>query len=44
VLKLVSDCPGVQSDIGSWASATSMTLLETVDAEAGVHEFYIRKG
>ncbi len=44
VLKLVSDCPGVQSDIGGWASATGMTLLETVEAAAGVHEFYIRKG
>jgi len=44
VLKLVSDCPGVQSDIGGWASATGMTLLETVESAAGVHEFYIRKG
>jgi TusA-related sulfurtransferase len=44
VLKLVSDCPGVQSDIGGWASATGMTLLNTVEAGAGVHEFYIRKG
>jgi TusA-related sulfurtransferase len=44
VLRLISDCPGVQSDIGGWASTTGMTLLETVDAEAGVHEFYIRKG
>jgi hypothetical protein len=34
----------VQSDIGGWASATGMTLLETVEAAAGVHEFYIRKG
>jgi len=44
VLKLISDCPGVQSDIGGWAEATGMTLLESVDAEVGVHEFYIRKG
>ncbi|GAB1231993.1 sulfurtransferase TusA family protein [Ferrigenium sp. UT5] len=44
VLRLVSDCPGVASDIGGWASATGMTLLETVEAGAGVHEFYIRKG
>lgn len=44
VLKLVSDCPGVQSDIEGWASATGMTLLESVEASAGVHEFYIRKG
>ena len=44
ILKLVSDCPGVQSDIGGWASATGMTLLDTVGAGTGVHEFYIRKG
>lgn len=44
VLKLVSDCPGVQTDIGGWASATGMTLLESIDSGAGIHEFYIRKG
>ncbi|MDZ4202357.1 MAG: sulfurtransferase TusA family protein [Gallionella sp.] len=44
VLKLVSDCPGVQSDIGGWASATGMTMLESVETSSGVHEFYIRKG
>ena len=44
VLRLVSDCPGVASDIGGWASATGMTLLEAIEAGAGVHEFYIRKG
>lgn len=44
VLKLVSDCPGVQSDINGWASATGMTLLESFEADAGVYEFYIRKG
>lgn len=44
ILKLVSDCPGVKSDIGGWASATGMTLLESVEAGAGVYEFFIRKG
>jgi TusA-related sulfurtransferase len=44
VLRLISDCPGVQSDIGGWASATNMTLLENVEVSSGVHEFYIRKG
>ncbi|BBE51450.1 Sulfurtransferase TusA [Ferriphaselus amnicola] len=44
VLKLVSDCPGVKTDIGGWASATGMTLLETLESGAGIHEFYIRKG
>ncbi len=44
VLKLVSDCPGVQSDIGGWAAATGMTLLGDIEQAADVHEFYIRKG
>ncbi len=44
VLKLVSDCPGVQSDVGGWASATGMALLETTEIAPGVHEFYIQKG
>ena len=44
ILRLISDCPGVQSDIGGWASVTGMTLLESVDAAPGTHEFFIRKG
>lgn len=44
ILKLVSDCPGVQSDIEGWAEATGMTLLESIEVSSGVHEFYIRKG
>jgi tRNA 2-thiouridine synthesizing protein A len=44
VLKLTSDCPGVPADIGSWATATGMTLLDTVEISTGVHDFYIRKG
>ncbi len=44
ILRLVSDCPGVQSDISGWASATGMTLLESYDSAQGLHEFFIRKG
>ena len=44
ILKLISDCPGVQSDIEGWAAATGMTLLENIEVSAGMHEFYIRKG
>ena len=44
VLKLTSDCPGVPADIGGWAEATGMTLLDTVEISPGVFEFYIRKG
>jgi len=41
---LTSDCPGVLTDIGGWASATGMTLLDSAEVSPGVHEFYIRKG
>jgi TusA-related sulfurtransferase len=44
VLKMISDCPGVATDIEGWAKATGMTLLETLETSAGVHEFFIRKG
>jgi TusA-related sulfurtransferase len=44
VLKLVSDCPGTPADIGGWAAATGMVLLDTAEVSPGVHEFYIRKG
>ena len=44
VLKLTSDCPGVPADIGGWAEATGMTLLDTAEVSPGVFEFYIRKG
>ena len=44
VLKLTSDCPGVPADIGGWADATGMSLLDTAEVSPGVFEFYIRKG
>lgn len=44
VLKLTSDCPGVQYDITGWAAATGMTLLDTVETSLGIYQFYIRKG
>lgn len=44
VLKLTSDCPGIQSDIVGWAAATGMTLLESIEPSAGMFQFYIRKG
>lgn len=43
VLKLVSNCPGINSDIAGWASATGMTLLDTIEVATGEFEFYIRK-
>jgi TusA-related sulfurtransferase len=43
VLKLVSNCPGISSDIAGWASATGLKLLDTIEIGAGEFEFYIRK-
>ena len=43
VLKLVSNCPGIKSDIVGWAAATKMELVETIEFAPGEFEFYIRK-
>lgn len=43
VLKLISNCPGIKSDIVGWASATKMEIVETVEIAPGEFEFYIRK-
>lgn len=44
VLKLVSNCPGIRSDITGWAEATGMKIVDTVEIAAGEYEFYILKG
>lgn len=43
VLKLVSNCPGISTDIEGWAAATKLTLLESVEIASGEFEFYISK-
>ena len=43
VLKLISNCPGIKSDIVGWASATKMELAETIEFAPGEFEFFIRK-
>ncbi len=43
VLKLVSNCPGTPADIADWTRATGLKLVGTIEAGAGVHEFYIGK-
>lgn len=43
ILKLVSDCPGVRSDIGGWASVTGMNLLATVEIAPNQYEFFVQK-
>jgi len=42
-LRLISNCPGIKSDIVGWASATKMEIVETVEVAPGEFEFYIRK-
>jgi TusA-related sulfurtransferase len=44
ILKLVSNCPGIRSDIIGWAEATGVKILDTVETSAGEYEFYLQKG
>lgn len=43
VLKLVSNCPGINTDIDGWATATHLKLLDTIEVASGEFEFYISK-
>jgi len=43
VLRLLSNCPGIKTDIVGWAAATKMELAETLEIAPGEYEFYIRK-
>jgi TusA-related sulfurtransferase len=44
VLQLISNCPGIKSDITGWAESTGMKILDTVEIASGEYEFYIQKG
>lgn len=43
ILKLVSNCPGIQSDIAGWAEMTGIKLLDSVETSPGEHAFYLQK-
>ena len=43
VLRLISNCPGITTDITGWAKATGMKLVDTVETAPGEYEFYICK-
>ena len=43
VLKLISDCPGVHSDITGWTASTGITIIDTVETAGGKYEFYLCK-
>ena len=43
VLKLISDCPGILSDIQGWADMTGVKIIDTIEVSAGEYEFFIQK-
>lgn len=43
VLKLVSNCPGIRSDIAGWAEMTGVRILDTIEISAGEYEFLLQK-
>jgi len=44
ILKLVSNCPGIRSDIVGWAEMTGVIILDTIEVSAGEFEFFLQKG
>jgi TusA-related sulfurtransferase len=44
ILKLISNCPGIRSDIVGWADTTGVKILNTVETAAGEYEFFLQKG
>ena len=44
VLKLVSNCPGIHSDIVDWAKATGVRIVDTSEIAADVYAFFLEKG
>ena len=43
VLNLISNCPGIHSDIKDWAAATGVKILDTSEIAADVYAFYLEK-
>ena len=43
VLQLVSDCPGIRADVGSWVKATRLELADARESAPGEYVFHIRK-
>lgn len=42
-LKLVSNCPGIGTDVADWVKATGLELVAAEEIAAGEFEFYLRK-
>ena len=43
ILKLVSNCPGIQTDIIGWSDMTGVKIINTVSIGAGEFEFFLQK-
>jgi TusA-related sulfurtransferase len=43
VLRLISNCPGISTDITGWAKATGVKLVDAFETAPGEYEFYIGK-
>ena len=43
VLQLISDCPGIRSDVRSWVKATGLQLVDARESATGEYRFSIRK-
>jgi len=44
VLKLISNCPGIHSDIVDWANATGVKIVDTSEIAAEEYAFFLEKG
>jgi TusA-related sulfurtransferase len=44
ILKLISNCPGIRSDIVGWADMTHVKILSAVEIADGEYEFFLQKG
>jgi TusA-related sulfurtransferase len=44
VLRLISDCPGTESDLFSWAKVAHCSVVNTEKLADGASAYYIRKG
>jgi TusA-related sulfurtransferase len=44
VLKLISNCPGIRTDIVGWADATSVKIVNSTETASGEFEFLLQKG
>jgi TusA-related sulfurtransferase len=44
VLKLISNCPGILSDITGWADMTGVKIMDTAEINAGEYAFFLQKG